>query len=61
MSVAQRGDITCRNLETDRESAFDERDLETVIPRNNDQVVMVISGESRGAYGVMVDKIKGNF
>jgi len=58
VSVAQREDITCRNLETDRESAFDERDLETVIPRNNDQVVMVISGESRGAYGVMVDKIK---
>ena len=57
--VKSRDDILCRNLETDRESWFDERDLETVIPRSNDQVVMIISGKSRGSYGIMVDKIKG--
>ena len=30
-----------------------------MIPRSNDQVVMIISGKSRGSYGIMVDKIKG--
>ena len=35
--------------------------METVIPRSNDQIVMILNGRDKGLYGIMVDKIKGTF
>ena len=76
--VESRSRIRCRNLETDKEYEFHERDLrksfptresritfrllcsllETVVPKNEGQVVMVLSGSLSGAFGKIISRNK---
>lgn len=56
--VESRSRILCRNLETDKEYEFHERDLQTVVPKNEGQVVMVLSGSLSGAFGKIISRNK---
>jgi len=56
--VRSRNEIKCRNIETERDFKFDERDLETVIPRAIGSVVIITDGSLKGCFGVIIDKIK---
>lgn len=50
--------IYCRDLISDKISEFNERDLETVIPKNMNQVMMVIRGSVAGEFGKLIEKDK---
>lgn len=56
--VRSRNEIKCRNIETEKDFKFDERDLETVIPRAIGSVVIITDGSLKGCFGVIIDKIK---
>lgn len=56
--VRSRNEIRCRNIETEKEFKFDERDLETVIPKAIGSVVIITDGSLKGCFGVIIDKIK---
>ena len=57
--VRSRNEIKCRHVETEKDFKFDERDLETVIPRAIGSVVIITDGSLKGCFGVIIDKIKG--
>jgi len=51
-----RDSILARSLLTDKVSEFDERDLETVIPKKSGTVVMIIGGSLSGEFGRTIDR-----
>jgi len=57
-NVRSRNEIKCRNIETEKDFKFEERDLETVIPKAIGSVVIITDGSLKGCFGVIIDKIK---
>lgn len=56
--VKSRSAIACRYLEKEKEYDFHERDLQTVVPKNEGQIIMVLKGSLSGTFGRVIERQK---